>query len=125
MKEFRRAVEARDLGGMLACLSPDVEFLSPVSFKPYRGAEQVGWILATVASIFEDFVYVDELAVGAHSMLRFTMRIGEKAGEGVDLIECGPDGKIVKFTVMIRPLSTISALAEIMRARFSQREGTP
>ncbi len=106
---------------MLAQLSPDVEFYSPVSFKPYRGAEQVGWILATVATIFEDFVYVDELSVGSHSMLRFTMRIGDKAGEGVDLIELGPDGKIVKFTVMIRPLSTLSALAEIMRARFSQR----
>ena len=125
MKAFRRAVEAKDLAALTALLADDVVFSSPVSFHPYRGREQVGWILATVATVFEDFVYIDELEDGAHSMLRFRTRIGERAAEGVDLIEKNEEGAIRALTVMIRPLSALQALAEAMAARFAKKtEGT-
>ena len=125
MKAFRRAVEAKDLTALAALLADDVVFSSPVSFHSYRGREQVGWILATVATVFEDFVYVDELENGAHSMLRFRARIGERAAEGVDLIEQDEHGAIRALTVMIRPLSALQALAEAMAARFAKKtEGT-
>jgi hypothetical protein len=35
MHALRRAVEAKDLEGALALLSPEVVFHSPVTFKPY------------------------------------------------------------------------------------------
>ncbi|MCU1276979.1 MAG: hypothetical protein JWM53_525 [bacterium] len=120
MKAFRRAVEAKDLAALTALLAEDVVFYSPVSFKPYRGREQVGWILATVATVFEDFVYVDELQTGAHSVLRFRARIGERAAEGVDLIEADEHGAVRSLTVMVRPLSALQALAEAMAARFGR-----
>lgn len=121
MKAFRAAVEAKDLGALTALLAEDVVFSSPVSFKPYRGREQVGWILATVATVFEDFVYVDELADGRRSMLRFTARIGERTLEGVDLIEQDEMGAIRALTVMVRPLSALQALGVAMAARFGAR----
>src|SRR3954469_23822717 len=121
MKAFRQAVEAKDLAAVAALLADDVVFSSPVSFKPYRGREQVGWILATVATVFEDFQYVAELDDGTHSMLRFRARIGERALEGVDLIDLGADGKIAALTVMVRPLSALQALAEAMAERFAKR----
>jgi SnoaL-like domain len=123
MKAFREAVEARDLAAVTALLAPDVEFNSPVSHKPYRGRDMVGWILATVATVFEDFTYVDELASGGHSALRFRTRVGDRQAEGVDLIECNADGQIEKLTVMIRPLSALQALADAMAARFAARSG--
>ena len=58
MRAFRQAVEARDLAALTNLLAPNVVFHSPVSFQPYQGREQVGFILATVAQVFEDFVYV-------------------------------------------------------------------
>jgi hypothetical protein len=119
MKRFRQAVEQRDLAALTELLSPEVVFNSPVSFKPYRGREQVGFILATVATVFEDFVYVDELEVGSHSVLRFRARIGNRDAEGVDLIERDADGQVASLTVMVRPLSALQALGEAMRARLS------
>jgi hypothetical protein len=121
MKAFRDAVEKRDLAALTTLLAPDVVFNSPVSFKPYQGREQVGWILATVATIFEDFQYVDELESGFHSALRFRTRIGDRVAEGVDLIERDADGAIRTLTVMIRPLSALQALGAAMAARFQQR----
>src|SRR5437763_16721777 len=107
MNAFRKAVEAQDLAALTELLAPDVEFWSPVSFQAYRGRDVVGFILATVATVFEDFAYVDELEADGHSMLRFRTRIGERAAEGVDLIELDGDGKIKRLTVMVRPLSAL------------------
>jgi hypothetical protein len=121
MKAFREAVEKRDLAALTALLEPDVVFNSPVSFKPYQGREQVGWILATVGTIFEDFQYVDEFESGLHSALRFRTRIGDRVAEGVDLIERAADGSIRTLTVMIRPLSALQVLGAAMAARFQQQ----
>jgi hypothetical protein len=121
MRAFRAAVEAKDLAALTALLAPDVVFHSPVSFKPYRGRDQVGWILATVSTIFEDFTYVDESSNGPHSMLRFRTRIGDRQAEGVDLIETDPSGAVIALTVMIRPLSALQALGTAMSQKFAQR----
>jgi hypothetical protein len=121
MRAFRRAVEARDLAAVTMLLAPDVVFNSPVSFSSYRGRETVGFMLATVATLFEDFEYVDELEQGGHSMLRFKVRIGDRQAEGVDLIELDGEGKIAKLTVMVRPLSALTALGEAMRAKLAAR----
>lgn len=119
MKRFREAVERRDIAALVELLAPDVVFASPVSHKPYRGRDQVGFILATVATVFEDFVYVDELEAGAHSMLRFRARVGDREAEGVDLIERDAAGQVASLTVMVRPLSALQALGEAMRARLA------
>ncbi len=96
MNAFRKAVEARDLAALTALLAPDVEFWSPVSFSAYRGRDTVGFILAAVATVFEDFVYVDELERDGHSMLRFSARVGDRAAEGVDLIELDEQGRVAR-----------------------------
>ncbi len=121
MKAFRKAVEAMDLAAVTELLAPDVEFWSPVSFQAYRGREMVGFILATVATVFEDFHYVDELEAGGHSMLRFRARVGDRAAEGVDLIETNAAGQVERLTVMVRPLSALQALGERMRAKLGAK----
>src|SRR5277367_2604339 len=120
MKAFRRAVEERDLEALTRLLAPEVIFHSPVSFKPFQGREQVALVLATVAQVFEDFVYTGELSDGgAHSGLVFRTRIGQRQAQGIDLIELDAEGLIASLTVMIRPLSALTALAEAMRARLA------
>jgi hypothetical protein len=121
MQTFRAAVEAKNLAALTELLAPDVVFHSPVSFKPYRGRDQVGWILATVSTIFEDFTYIDEAANGNRSMLRFRTRIGDRQAEGVDLIETDATGAVTALTVMIRPLSALQALGAAMSQKFAQR----
>jgi hypothetical protein len=114
---FRAAVAAGDIDAALATLSPDVVFHSPAVFHEYRGLETVGGLLRLVAETFEDFRYTDVLAGTADTpvhALVFRARVGERELEGMDLVRTGPDGLIEDFTVMIRPLSGLIALAQAL-----------
>ena len=123
--DFRAAVEAHDLDGMSACLAEDVEFFSPVAFKPFVSKPVVTALLGFVMDTFEEFVYVDDIEQGNSHMLRFNARVGEKAIDGVDLMELDEDGLINRFSVMIRPLSAAHAMADAMAARFDAAGGKP
>jgi limonene-1,2-epoxide hydrolase len=112
---FRAAVEAQDIDAAIATLAPDVVFHSPAVFHEYRGRETVGGLLRLVAATFEDFRYTDELSSGAGvEALVFRARVGDKELEGLDLLRLGADGLIADFTVMVRPLSGLIALAQAL-----------
>jgi hypothetical protein len=124
MHPFRAAIESGDLDALLALLSDDVEFRSPIVFKPYRGRGAVGEILAAVSRVFEDFSYTRE--IGAPSSrdraLVFQARVGDKQIEGCDFLHTDERGSIDDLTVMVRPLSGALALADAMRAQLSTAE---
>lgn len=124
-QEFRAAVEASDLEAMGACLAEGVEFYSPVAFRPFVGREVVTAVLGFVAENFEDFRYVDELGDGSSHMLRFRARVGDREVEGVDLLETGEGGLVERFTVMLRPLSALTAMGEAMASAFESAGGKP
>jgi hypothetical protein len=116
---FRAAVETADIEGAIALLAPDVVFRSPVVHRPYEGADVVSGLLRAVFEVFEDFRYVDELAAesGGHALI-FAARVGDRELEGMDLLYDDADGRIARFTVMVRPLSGALALAEAMKAKL-------
>jgi len=118
---FRRAIEARDLDAAVALMREDVVFRSPVVFKPYHGREAVRRLLEAVLAVFEDFRYVREIgADGGHDhALVFETRVGDKQIEGCDFIQLDEDGAISAFTVMVRPMSGMHALAEAMKVQFN------
>ena len=111
---FRAAAESKVFSAIDELFSDDVVFRSPVVFKPYEGREAVMGLLSLVAQVFEDFRYVDELeGDGTHALI-FRARIGERQVHGLDHLELDGDGRIAVFTVMVRPLSAVAALAEAM-----------
>ncbi len=114
MQAFKTAVEQLDLDSAAALLADDVEFHSPVAFKPFTGKEAVTEVLRAVMDTFEDFVYTDELEKNEFSTLFFDARVGEKKLQGVDILRLNDNGKIAHFTVMLRPLSGVIAMAEAM-----------
>jgi hypothetical protein len=116
---FREAVEHGDMEAAVALLTDDVEFHSPVVHSPYRGRDAVGPILHAVATVFEDFRYVGEVAGGADHVLVFRAHVGDRELEGIDLLHHDASGAIDRLTVMIRPLSALQAVASAMRERLA------
>jgi hypothetical protein len=121
---FRRAIEARDLEAAVALLREDVVFRSPVVFKPYHGREALRLILQAVLTVFEDFHYVREIGAddARDHALVFEARVGDKHIEGCDFIRLDQDGAISEFTVMVRPMSGMLALAEAVKVQLSAME---
>jgi hypothetical protein len=115
---FRSAVQARDTDAMRATLAAEVVLHSPVTFRPFQGRDAVGHVLATVAGVFEDFRYTDQLREGLTTILVFRAVVNGREVDGIDLIRERSDGLIEDFTVMIRPLSGLTALAEEMARRL-------
>lgn len=107
-------MEARDHEAMVAALSPDVQFHSPVAFRPFDGREATAGVLAAIMSVFDHFEYTDELESGKTVALLFRARVGDKSVQGVDYLRLDGAGRIAEFTVMLRPLSAIVAVAEQM-----------
>ena len=115
---FRTAVETGDIDRVLALVSPDVVFNSPVVYRPYHGREMLGVILSAVMRVFEDFHYEREIgAEGAsdHALL-FRARVGNRELQGCDFLHIGRDGLIEELSVMVRPRSAALALVVAMTA---------
>lgn len=114
-RAFHDAVLARDWNTAVDQLARDVTFHSPAVHRPYEGRLATATILRAVGRVFEDFRYVDVLDEGDRAVLVFEARVGDRDLQGIDLLRFGDDGTIVDFTVMIRPLSGLTALAERMQ----------
>jgi hypothetical protein len=123
--DFRDAIERGDLDGMVATLADDVVLHSPVSFKPFEGRDAVAQLFEILVRTFEDFRYTDDLpGEEVHAMI-FRARIGDREVEGLDLIRPGPDGRIADFTVMVRPLTGVVALAEAVGPQLAAAKDAP
>jgi hypothetical protein len=119
---FRQAVEGKDLHAMEAALAPEVEFRSPAVFKTYEGRDATMGLLRLVVEVFEDFEYTDEVESGDSACLVFKARVGDRELEGIDYLQLNGEGQIVRLTVLVRPLSGLTALAEAMGARLAQAQ---
>ncbi|RPE38355.1 ketosteroid isomerase-like protein [Streptomyces sp. Ag109_O5-1] len=122
MHPFRKAVESDDMDAVAALLADDVVFTSPVAFKPYPGKAITAAILRAVSRVFEDFVYVREIANpdGRDHAFVFTATVAGRKLQGCDFLHFDENGKIDEFTVMVRPLSAAQALSEAMGAQFER-----
>lgn len=121
MHPFRAAIESHDIDAAVALMSADVEFRSPVVFKPYQGRDAVSVLLHAVSTVFEDFRYDREIGApdARDHALVFRARVGDKQIEGCDFIHTNDAGQIDELTVMVRPLSGAHALADAMAAKLA------
>jgi hypothetical protein len=115
---FAQAVVAGDHEAALATLADDITFRSPAVYKPYRGKEQVGALLLAVGTVFENFRYTAEWRDGATTILFFEANVGDRELQGIDILEENDGGLVERFTVMIRPLSGLQAVARAMTERL-------
>lgn len=122
MKAFREAAQARDAAALEALLADEVTFTSPVAHKPYAGKAITAAILRGVLRVFADFRYEREIvtADGRDHALMFRATVAGKEVQGCDFLHLDDAGLIDDLTVMVRPLSGATALAEAMGAQFEQ-----
>jgi uncharacterized protein YceH (UPF0502 family) len=116
---FHDAVLADDWETAIAQLADDVVFRSPAVHRPYEGAAATSLVLRAVSQVFEGFRYGDVFDEGDRAVLRFTAHVGDRQVEGIDLLRFDAQGRIAEFTVMIRPLSGLTALVERMQAALA------
>jgi hypothetical protein len=124
--------------GLDGLLHDDCVFYSPIVFTAQRGKEITKLYLnaagATLGDRPEDdpsddgekkgikFRYIKELVAGNTAVLEFERTLGGKYINGVDIISCDDEGKIIEFKVMIRPLQAVNLMHEQMAAMLKKME---
>ncbi len=122
-------------GGLDALLADDCVFYSPIVFTPQVGKEITKmYLLAAGQTLPGDkkdtdggaseksgkFRYVKEVMSGNTAVLEFETTVEGKYANGVDIITCNDEGKIVEFKVMFRPLQAINAVHRQMGAMLEK-----
>ena len=110
--------------GLDVLLDDNCVFFSPIVFTPQVGKEITKmYLMAAGQTLPGDtantsetkdgttkFRYTKEVLDGYTAVLEFETTIEGKYANGVDIITCNDQGKIVEFRVMMRPLQAINAV---------------
>jgi hypothetical protein len=124
-------------GGLDAILDDDVVFYSPIVYTPQRGKDVTKLYLQAAGATFGDtqkaeapkkltvatkFHYTKEVLSGHEAVLEFESEVQGKYVNGVDIIRCNDEGKIVEFRVMIRPLQAVNLMHQQMKAMLERMQ---
>lgn len=147
LEKWHRHLRGELPGGLDELLHEDVVFLSPIVFTPQKGREVTKLYLMTAGGTLAPskgadgdgassadgtnakagagggFRYVREIIGGHDAMLEFETSVDGKYVNGVDIICCDDEGRIVDFKVMLRPLQAINLVHEKMRAALEASGG--
>ncbi len=117
-------------GGLAGLLDDDVVFYSPIVFTPQRGRQITSLYLQAAARTFagphstgpaadgpaEGFRYTKTVLGDNLAVLEFETTMEGKYVNGVDIIRCNDEGRIIEFRVMIRPLQAVNLVHQQMAA---------
>ena len=131
-------------GGLDELLHDDVVFYSPIVYTPQEGKaitklylEAAGQTLpgdptaeaggsdAAGGSGGGGFRYTKKVLDGHTAVLEFETTVSGKYVNGVDIITCDDDARIVEFRVMIRPLQAVNLVHQQMAAMLEQMAPKP
>jgi hypothetical protein len=126
-------------GGLDELLDDDVVFYSPIVFTPQAGKAITKLYLQAAGQTLPGdtggpssesrrpesaFHYTKEVVAGDTAVLEFETTVAGKYVNGVDIIRCNDNGRIVEIRVMIRPLQAINLVHEQMAAALERMKST-
>jgi hypothetical protein len=109
-------MKSHDHAALWDLLHPDAVFESPVVHTPQRGRDITFKYLSSAEKVLggPGFVYTGEWRNDNGAVLEFEKEIDGLKINGVDIIHCSDDDRIVHFKVMVRPLKAINLLHRLM-----------
>lgn len=118
---LRKAVEGRDLAGIVDTLAPDVVFRSPVISSPFHGRDEVRELFEIVLGEFRELRYTDELAGDGARALAFEASVRGRPVQGVQILKLDEAGKVRQLRVVARPLTGLAAIAAVVGEGLARR----
>ena len=147
IEEWHAYLRGQLPGGLDQLLDVDVVFYSPIVFTPQMGRAVTRLYLEAARQTFpgdptpEDggpdggpaagagpaggsFRYTKSVMSGDTAVLEFETTLGGKYVNGVDIIRCNDQGRIVEFRLMVRPLQAVNLIHEQMAATLERMGST-
>ncbi len=127
LTEWHRLVSAKDVAALGRVLAADVSIGAPPYWARIEGHARVHHLLGLILATIEEFTYHREWQQGHELALEFTGRVAELELQGIDLITLDDRFAIQKIDVLMRPISAVGRLRDLiapqMAAFIARREG--
>jgi hypothetical protein len=115
LRAWHAVVESADPALLDDLLADDVVFRSPAVFTPQQGkAVTTHYLSSAIVVLGPTLRYVAQWHDQASAVLEFEADLDGTYVQGVDMLRWNDEGKLVSFTVMVRPLRGLHKLAELM-----------
>jgi hypothetical protein len=115
VRSWHAVVASRDLALLEELLADEVVFRSPAVFAPQPGkALTVRYLASAMLVLGPSLRYVSEWHDHSSAVLEFEAELEGIYVQGVDMLRWNDEGRLVSFTVMVRPLRGLEKLIELM-----------
>ena len=122
LRAWHAVVEAGDPALLDDLLADEVEFRSPAVFAPQKGkALTTLYLTGALIVLGPTLRYVGEWHDEHSAVLEFEADLDGTYVQGVDMLRWDPAGKLVSFTVVVRPLRGLEKLIELMAQQLQAR----
>ena len=119
VKAWHAVVEAGDPALLDGLLADDVVFRSPAVYAPQPGKDlTVLYLRSAMAVLGPSLRYLDEWYGASSAVLEFEAELDGMYVHGVDMLRWNDDGRLVSFTVMVRPMRGLTKLVELMQRQL-------
>jgi hypothetical protein len=120
LRSWHAVVASRDPALLDGLLADDVVFRSPAVFAPQEGKELTTHYLASALVVLGPTLrYTGQWHDETSAVLEFEADLDGIFVHGVDMLRWNTDGKLVSFTVMVRPMRGLQKLIELMSAQLT------
>ena len=119
LNNLRQEVARLELTGILISQPENMLYLSG-----FDGSDGYLFITSDKAVLATDFRYTEQVETGGAAGLAFSARVGDRELDGIDFLHFGPDGRINRMAVYVRPMSGIHALADAMQRKLEEAGAT-
>jgi SnoaL-like protein len=110
---------SRDPAGLADLLADDVVFRSPAVHGDQAGKElTTAYLSAAVVVLGPTLAYQRQWYAERNAVLEFEAELDGLTVHGIDMLEWDAEGKLVEFTVMVRPIRGLEKLIEKMAAEL-------
>jgi hypothetical protein len=120
LRRWHAVVESKDSALLDDLLADEVVFRSPAVFAPQEGkALTIMYLNAALRVLGPTLRYVSQWHDHASAVLEFEADLDGVHVEGVDILRWNAQGKLVSFTVMVRPMRGLQKLVELMAVQLA------
>jgi SnoaL-like domain len=117
---WHEIARSRDPSRLAELLADEIVFRSPAVHTPQAGrALATAYLSAAMAVLGPSLRYRREWYGSQNAVLEFEAEIDGLTVHGIDMLEWNPDGKLVEFTVMVRPIKALQSLVTLMAAQLA------
>jgi hypothetical protein len=122
VRAWHAVVQSGDPALLDGLLADDVVFRSPAACAPKPGKDLTVRYLSSAITVFGPSLrYVAEWYDQSSAVLEFEAELDGMYVHGVNMLRWNDEGKLISFTVMVRPMRGLQKLVELMQAQLALR----